>query len=239
VAGVSDAQQRMTRASTSYESILQTGPRLLWLNGGVAGFQPLLDQILGDNHLVRVRLVRGARSACHTHDWDQVMTVVDGRGSLVTEDYVIELSAGTVVVTPRGVPHMHACDEQTEVEYLYVTHTGHDTVVDPAPISMEPSGGAAGSTPGHAWWTRRRSAAAARPAPDSIAAIAGRAAGPPGPVFGRAPEVTLPLEEPVAAPVGAEPAVALPVPAIAAGAAAGGAGSTTITPFIWVIGLLG
>lgn len=53
----------------------------------------------------------------------------------MTDDDVIELRAGTVVFTPRGVPHIHACDEQTEVEYVYFTHTGHDTVVDPPPAT--------------------------------------------------------------------------------------------------------
>lgn len=102
---------------------------MLWPNGGVAGFEPLLDQIVGDNHVVRVRLAPGARSARHTHNCDQVMIVVEGKGSLVTDDNVIELRSGTVVFTPAGVPHIHASDGQTEVEYVYVTRTGHDTQV--------------------------------------------------------------------------------------------------------------
>lgn len=45
-------RKRMARASTSYESSRRTGPPLLWPDGGVTGFHPLLDEVLGDNHVV-------------------------------------------------------------------------------------------------------------------------------------------------------------------------------------------
>ena len=148
MAGANDAQKRMARASTSYESSRRTGPPLLWPDGGVTGFHPLLDEVLGDNHVVRVRLASGSSSARHSHDCDQVMVVVDGRrstvdgrGSLVTDDETIELSAGTVVFTPAGVPHRHASDEQSEVEYVYFTRTGDDTLVDPPPSGVGPRPG--------------------------------------------------------------------------------------------------
>lgn len=47
----------------------------------------------------------------------------------MTDDNESELRPGTVVFTPAGVPHIHALDEQTEVEYVYATRTGHGTQV--------------------------------------------------------------------------------------------------------------
>jgi quercetin dioxygenase-like cupin family protein len=58
------------------------------------------------------------------------MVIVDGRGSLVTDDGSIELRAGSVVFTPRRVPHVHVAADDDDVEYVYFTATGHDTVVD-------------------------------------------------------------------------------------------------------------
>ena len=77
MAGLDDAPERMARAAKSYGSSRQITPSILWPNGGIAGFEPLLDQILGDNHLVRVRLAPGAKSAWQSHDCDQVMIVVE------------------------------------------------------------------------------------------------------------------------------------------------------------------
>lgn len=130
VAGVDDALPRSERATASYEPSRYAGDSPLWPDGGLAAFRPLLDEVLGANHVVRVRLAPGARSARHTHDCDQVMVVVDGHGSLVTDDGIIDLRPGSVVLTPRRVPHVHAAGKEDEVEYVYFTASGHDTVVD-------------------------------------------------------------------------------------------------------------
>jgi quercetin dioxygenase-like cupin family protein len=130
VAGSDDAAEMVERARSSYANSLYTAEPPLWPDGGVRKFQPVLDGVLGDNHLVRVRLESGARSARHTHDSDQVMVVVEGAGTLETDDSVIELGPGSVVFTPSGVPHIHTANSHEDVEYVYFTATGHDTVVE-------------------------------------------------------------------------------------------------------------
>lgn len=131
VAGSDDAADRIERARATYATSLHTGDPPLWPDGGVTRFQPILDEVLGDNHVVRVRLGSGARSARHTHDCDQFMVVVDGAGTLETDDEVIELRPGSVVFTPSGVHHVHTANSDDDVEYVYFTATGHDTVVEP------------------------------------------------------------------------------------------------------------
>lgn len=133
VVGMADPTERLRQAVETYATSRYEGDPPLWPNGGVVALRPLLDELLGDNHLVRVRLARGARSARHTHDSDQVIVVVDGRGSLETDDGTVSLSSGTVVFTPKGVPHVHAAGDDHEIDYVYFTQTGHDTVViDPS-----------------------------------------------------------------------------------------------------------
>lgn len=127
--GSDDPSERLRRAAETYGRSRYIGEPPLWPEGGIAVFGPLLDEVLGNNHLVRMRLTSGARSARHTHDCDQVIIVTQGHGSLETDERCIPLSSGSVVFTPEGVPHVHAADEGQDIDYIYLTRTGHDTVV--------------------------------------------------------------------------------------------------------------
>ena len=78
---------------------------------------------------VKVGLVRFEAGACtrwHTHDGDQLLLIVDGRGWISTRTDVAEVHAGSTVVIPAGEEHYHAAaDDSAMVQYsvLAGTHT--------------------------------------------------------------------------------------------------------------------
>jgi len=96
---------------------------------GRGQMQPLLDQILGRNHVNLVAQGAGARSASHTHDCDQVLVVVSGAARIETASESHELRAGSVLLIPQGVPHVHATGDDEGAEIILFTATGHDTVM--------------------------------------------------------------------------------------------------------------
>lgn len=91
--------------------------------------QPLLDQVLGRNHVNLVVHGPGARTALHTHDCDQVLVVVSGTARVETEDETHDLPVGSVLLIPHGLPHVHATPNDEGAETILFTRTGHDTAL--------------------------------------------------------------------------------------------------------------
>ena len=58
--------------------------------------------------------------APHTHPHKQLVYVLRGSGAMLVGDQLIDVSAGSVVAVPPGVPHiMHHVTEETEwLEYF-------------------------------------------------------------------------------------------------------------------------
>lgn len=131
ILGTEDPTARIERASESYRASLRppsAGQPGLY-RAGRGQMQPLLDEVLGHNHVNVVVQGPGARSASHTHDCDQVLVVVSGTARIETASEQHELSAGSVLLIPEGVPHVHATPEEEGAETVLFTATGHDTTV--------------------------------------------------------------------------------------------------------------
>lgn len=64
--------------------------------------QPLLDEVLGHNHVNVVIQAPGARSASHTHDCDQVIVVLSGTAHIETAEEQHELRVDSVLLIPQG-----------------------------------------------------------------------------------------------------------------------------------------
>jgi quercetin dioxygenase-like cupin family protein len=130
ILGTENPVGRIDRASETYRSSLRppsAGQPGLY-RAGQARMQPLLDEVLGANHVNVIVQGPGAVTATHTHDCDQVLVVVGGTAIIRTESEEHELPTGSVMLIPEGTPHIHATTTDG-AETVIFTATGHDTTL--------------------------------------------------------------------------------------------------------------
>ncbi len=104
---------------------------------GTVRLQPLLDEVLGPNHINVVIQGPAARSAAHTHDCDQVLVVVDGTARIETEWEQHDLPTGSVLlIPPRGCAR--ACHDRRRRCGIHPVHP-HRTRHHPVGVASYPS----------------------------------------------------------------------------------------------------
>ena len=72
----------------------------------------------------RVRFEAGGRNRMHTHDFDQVLYILDGEGIVATGTEEHRVRTGDVVVIPAGERHWHGGTATTALEHLAIGHPG-------------------------------------------------------------------------------------------------------------------
>lgn len=129
VLGSSDRTARVQAATESYRSSLRppVAGQSAFRTAGTGAIQPLLDEVLGDNHVVATRVSAGSATRWHTHDCDQVLIVTGGVATVETDQGATRAEAGTVIFIPSGLPHLHGSLPDSFAETVYLTATGHST----------------------------------------------------------------------------------------------------------------
>ena len=126
--GRDDLDERLERARFSYTSAHQPPlPRARPFIIGKATLQPIFDRVLGKNHLSRGRYEPGTVSVLHTHNSDQYIIVTGGEGTVSTPKETHHLRPGMVVWIPQGEAHIHAAQEGTALEFVFLAATGHSS----------------------------------------------------------------------------------------------------------------
>ncbi len=69
----------------------------------------------------------GSRNKFHKHSGDQILIVTEGTGKVATDDEVLEVSEGDVVVIPAGENHWHGAPDSTSMAHITVTVKGSET----------------------------------------------------------------------------------------------------------------
>ena len=90
---------------------------------------PLLDEVLGEGHVVRIEVAPARRTAPHVHDCEQVFVITAGVAIFESPSQTVIALPGDVVVVPEGEPHIHATPADSGTSYVYLTRTGHTTDV--------------------------------------------------------------------------------------------------------------
>ena len=126
--GRDDLEERLERARFSHTSAHQPPlPRARPFIIGKATLQPIFDRVLGKNHLSRGRYEPGTVSVLHTHNSDQYIIVTGGEGTVSTPKETHHLRPGMVVWIPQGEAHIHAAQEGTALEFVFLAATGHSS----------------------------------------------------------------------------------------------------------------
>ena len=90
--------------------------------------QGILDADDSDNFSFSiVAFDAGSRNKFHKHSGDQILIVTEGTGKVATDDEVLEVSEGDVVVIPAGENHWHGAPDSTSMAHITVTVKGSET----------------------------------------------------------------------------------------------------------------
>lgn len=92
--------------------------------------QPLLDDVSEQVRLTVVRFNPGARTKMHTHTFEQVLLITEGKGIVATEHEEHIVTPGMVVVIPPGEPHRHGATAETPMAHISITTPGETTIVE-------------------------------------------------------------------------------------------------------------
>jgi len=77
-----------------------------------------------DLNLYIVNFGQGTRNRFHTHNGDQVLIVIAGKGIVATEEENRMVTAGDIVVFPAGEKHWHGATEDSEFSHIVITKEG-------------------------------------------------------------------------------------------------------------------
>ncbi len=84
---------------------------------------------------LRIGLVKfspGGRTKWHTHDFEQGLIIVAGKGIVATEDEEHVVEAGDVVVVKLGEKHWHGATEHTHMHHFSIgVPNGATTELEP------------------------------------------------------------------------------------------------------------
>jgi quercetin dioxygenase-like cupin family protein len=75
-------------------------------------------------NLNMVNFGQGVRNKFHSHDSEQILIVISGKGIIATETEKAVISAGQVVIIPAGEKHWHGATEDSEFSHIYVSKLG-------------------------------------------------------------------------------------------------------------------
>ena len=90
--------------------------------------QSILDADDSNNfNFAIVAFDAGSRNKFHKHSGDQILIVTEGTGKVATDDEVLEVSEGDVVVIPAGENHWHGAPDSTSMAHITVTVKGSET----------------------------------------------------------------------------------------------------------------
>jgi quercetin dioxygenase-like cupin family protein len=89
---------------------------------GEIRIKTLVSQEVGarDFKIAIATFPKGARSAFHTHTFDQVHIVLSGKGIIADEKQEVVFTEGMVAFIPAGERHWHGATEDNEFTHLSI-----------------------------------------------------------------------------------------------------------------------
>ena len=93
--------------------------------GGNVYAQPLIGTDLSQELRVTVmNFDAGAAAKFHTHDFDQILYVISGKGRVATESEEYTVLPGTIIFVPKGENHLHGATSDSPFVQLTIMKMG-------------------------------------------------------------------------------------------------------------------
>ena len=103
------------------------------MTGGLmTGTQVYRQQIFqpGDSNNFSFGIVHfdpGSRNKFHKHSGDQILVITDGTGKVATDNEVVTVTQGDVVLIPARENHWHGAPDSTSMAHITITVAGSET----------------------------------------------------------------------------------------------------------------
>ena len=112
--------------------MMSLGPKAEMTGGLMTGTQVWRQAILDpeDSNNFNFAIVAfdaGSRNKFHKHSGDQILVVTDGTGKVATDDEVLEVNQGDVVLIPARENHWHGAPDDTSMAHITITVKGSET----------------------------------------------------------------------------------------------------------------
>ena len=69
----------------------------------------------------------GSRNKFHKHACDQILVITEGTGKVATDNEVLTVNEGDVVLIPAGENHWHGAPDSTAMAHITITVKGSTT----------------------------------------------------------------------------------------------------------------
>ena len=94
---------------------------------GKVSTQQIFSQDKEGLRVVVVNFSPGAVNVYHTHTFDQILYVIEGKGIVATESEDLMVTPGTWIIIPAGERHWHGATKDTGFSHITINPPGKTT----------------------------------------------------------------------------------------------------------------
>ena len=88
-----------------------------------------VQSVIGDGtdelRVIVVHFSHGAVNVFHTHDFDQILYVTEGKGIVATEQAEVVVTPGTIISIPAGERHWHGATRDSSFSHIAIMPPGN------------------------------------------------------------------------------------------------------------------
>lgn len=97
--------------------------------GGTVSIKTLIDKHVGaeETNVVIVTFPPGARTRMHTHNHEQILYILNGKGIVANELEEHIATPGKVFLIPAGERHWHGATQESSFSHLYIFNSKTET----------------------------------------------------------------------------------------------------------------
>ncbi|MBI4303903.1 MAG: cupin domain-containing protein [Chloroflexi bacterium] len=92
--------------------------------GGKVSVQQLIGQSEKDYRVFVINFSQGAVNKLHSHSFDQILYVTEGKGIVATKEKEVVVTPGTVIFIPAGESHWHGATKDSSFSHIAVMPPG-------------------------------------------------------------------------------------------------------------------
>ncbi len=98
-------------------------PKEVFINPIFTGREVTRQVLLPESKEYEVNIIsfgKGIRNKFHSHDYEQILIVTEGKGIVATEKEEKAVTVGDIVLIPAGEKHWHGSGGESEFSHIFL-----------------------------------------------------------------------------------------------------------------------
>ena len=91
---------------------------------GKVGIQSIIGESVDELRVIMVNFSPGAVNLFHSHTFNQLLYVTEGKGIVATENEEVTVTPGTFIYIPAGEKHWHGATPDTAFSHIAILPPG-------------------------------------------------------------------------------------------------------------------